>query len=66
MKTIAAASPQHVARRSPASLGNALLKVIVPALLASSKEKNTIVKSSAESALLYVLRLREGESAVQV
>lgn len=65
VKTIVAASLQHVARVSPASLDNALLKVIVPALLASSKEKNTTVKSSAESALLYVLRLRDGESTLQ-
>ena len=66
VKTIAAASLKHVARVSPASLDNTLLKVIVPALLASSKEKNTAVKSAAESALLYVLRLRDGESTLQV
>lgn len=65
VKTIAAASLKHVARVSPASLDNTLLKVIVPALLASSKEKNTAVKSAAESALLYVLRLRDGESTLQ-
>lgn len=66
VKTIAAASLKHVARVNPAPLDSMLLKVIVPALLATSKEKNTTVKSAAESALLYVLRLRDGESTLQV
>ena len=66
IKIIAAASLQHVARVNPAPLDNTLLKVIVPALLATSKEKNTAVKSAADSALLYVLRLRDGESTLQV
>ena len=66
VKTIAAASLKHVARVNPAPLDSTLLKVIVPALLATSKEKNTTVKSAAESALLYVLRLRDGESTLQV
>ena len=66
IKIIAAESIKHVARVNPAPLDNTLLKVIVPALLATSKEKNTAVKSAAESALLYVLRLRDGESTLQV
>ena len=66
VKTIAAASLKHVARVNPAPLDSTLLKPIVPALLATSKEKNTSVKSAADSALLYVLRLRDGESTLQV
>ena len=66
VKTIAAASLKHVARVSPGPLDSTLLKVIVPALIATTKEKNTTVKSAAESALLYVLRLRDGESTLQV
>ena len=66
VKTIAAASLKHVARVNPAPLDSTLLKTIVPALLATSKGKNTSVKSAAESALLYVLRLRDGESTLQV
>jgi len=66
VKTIAAASLKHVARVYPAPLDSSLLKVIVPALIATTKEKNTTVKSAAESALLYVLRLRDGESTLQV
>lgn len=66
VKTIALASLKHVARVYPGSLDNTLLKVIVPALIATTKEKNTAVKSAAESALLYVLRLRDGESTLQV
>ena len=49
-----------------APLDSTLLKVIIPALIATTKEKNTTVKSAAESALLYVLRLRDGESTLQV
>ena len=63
---LAAASIKHVARVTSAPLDNTLLKVIVPALIASSKEKNTAVKASAESALMYVLRLRDGEATLQV
>lgn len=63
---LAAACIQHVARATLAPLDNSLLKALVPALIASSKEKNTGVKAAAESALMYVLRLREGESTLQV
>ena len=42
------------------------MKVIVPALITSSKEKNTGVKAAAESALMYVLRLRDGDTTLQV
>ena len=66
IKILAAASIQHVARVSSAPLDNTLLKVLVPALITSSKEKNTSVKAAAESALMYVLRLRDGESTLQV
>lgn len=63
---LAAACIQHVARATLVPLDNSLLKALVPALIASSKEKNTGVKAAAESALMYVLRLREGESTLQV
>ena len=49
VKTIALASLKHVARVYPGPLDNTLLKVIVPALIATTKEKNTAVKSAADS-----------------
>ena len=63
---LAAACIQHVARATSAPLHNSLLKALIPTLIASCKEKNTGVKAAAESALMYVLRLREGESILQV
>lgn len=65
VKMLAAACIQHVARATLAPLHNSLLKALIPALIASCKEKNTGVKAAAESALMYVLRLREGESMLQ-
>ena len=63
---LASACIKHGARASSAPLDSALLKMLIPALLGSCKEKNTAVKAAAESALMYVLRLRDGESTLQV
>ncbi|XP_068678677.1 stalled ribosome sensor GCN1-like [Montipora foliosa] len=65
VKILAAASIEHVARVTSAPLDTTLMKVIVPALITSSKEKNTGVKAAAESALMYVLRLRDGDTTLQ-
>ncbi|CAH3190088.1 unnamed protein product [Porites evermanni] len=65
IKMLASASIKHGARASSAPLDSALLKMLIPALLGSCKEKNTAVKAAAESALMYVLRLRDGESTLQ-
>ncbi|XP_029194337.2 eIF-2-alpha kinase activator GCN1-like [Acropora millepora] len=65
VKMLAAACIQHVARATSAPLHNSLLKALIPTLIVSCKEKNTGVKAAAESALMYVLRLREGESMLQ-
>ena len=66
IKMLASASIKHGARASSAPLDSTLLKMLIPALLGSCKEKNTAVKAAAESALMYVLRLRDGESTLQV
>jgi len=65
IKMLAAEAIKHVARVNPAPLDNTLLKVLIPALITTSKEKNTAVKVAAESALMYVLQLRDGESTLQ-
>ncbi|XP_062579849.1 stalled ribosome sensor GCN1-like, partial [Saccostrea cucullata] len=38
------------------------IKVLVPALVMGTKEKNTMVKSSSEYALISVLKLRKGDT----
>jgi len=63
---LAAEAIKHVSRVNPAPLDNTVLKVLIPAMITTSKEKNTAVKVAAESALMYVLRLRDGESTLQV
>ena len=43
-----------------------VLRVLVPALVMGTKEKNTMVRAASESALLALLRLRQGEQLYQV
>ena len=46
-------------------LGAETLKVLIPMLVAGSKEKNAAVKSFSENALVTVLHLRHDESTLQ-
>lgn len=42
------------------------VKILVPALVMGTKEKNSMVKSSSEYALISVLKLREGDAVLKV
>lgn len=43
-----------------------LLRLILPMLVNGTKEKNGYVKASSESALIAVLRLKDGDEVHQV
>lgn len=43
-----------------------VIKVLVPALVMGTKERNTMVKSSSEYALISVLKLRKGDTLLNV
>jgi hypothetical protein len=42
------------------------MKVVVPALVMGTKEKNTMVRAASEAALVSLLRLRQGDQFYQV
>ena len=48
------------------SLPTAMVKSLVPALVMGTKEKNSMVKSNSEYALVAILRLRKGDAFVMV
>lgn len=43
-----------------------VIKILVPALVMGTKEKNSMVKSSSEYAIISVLKLREGDALLKV
>lgn len=57
----------HLARSVPANkMAPELLKLLLPMLVNGTKEKNGYVKANSESALIAVLRLKEGDEVHQV
>ena len=66
VKVLAALAFQYIAKVTSGSLDDALLKLLIPALLSTTREKNTSVRGAAESAIVSVIRLREGEDTLQV
>ena len=49
-----------------APLEPGLSKLMVPPLVMGTKEKNTLVRTNSELALISLLRLRSGDSYLQV
>jgi hypothetical protein len=43
-----------------------LLKYVLPTLVNGTKEKNSMVRASCESALVYLLHLRDGDTTMNV
>lgn len=56
----------YLANTASKELSAACIKVLVPPLVMGTKEKNTIVKSNSEFALVAVLRLRQGDAVLSV
>jgi hypothetical protein len=61
VKQSAAASSIYLSKAIEKRLPINLMKSLVPLLVNGTKEKNTMVKSYSEHALVSVLRLRESE-----
>lgn len=62
---------QYVAETLSAASSGALVPVevarpLLPMLVNGTKEKNQVVRSSAEMALIAILQLKEGEQGIQV
>ena len=47
-------------------LPTGVAKLIVPALVMGTKEKNTAVRADCEYALIHVLHLRKGDAILKV
>ena len=56
----------YITRDKSTTLDVSVCKIMVPALVMGTKEKNTLVKTNAELALIYLLQLRKGESRFKV
>ncbi|KAF5292015.1 hypothetical protein FQA39_LY14132 [Lamprigera yunnana] len=57
----------HLARTVPSEkMTPELLKLLLPALVNGTKEKNSYVKANSEIALISVLRLKEGDEVHQI
>lgn len=64
VKLLVAIVSSHLAKLSKTTLPEPLLKALMPMLVNGTKEKNSTVKSTSESALVEVLRMREDKEAV--
>lgn len=56
----------YISKSSAEPLDGTVIKVLVPMLVMGTKEKNTAVRSYSESALVAVLKLRNGNDVLQV
>ncbi len=56
----------HLAANSEKALDSSLLKVFIPMLVNGTKERSTLVRSSSEVALVYLLHINRAESIVEV
>lgn len=66
VKQLLAKTCIHLAKTVPVeSTAPEYLRLVIPMLVNGTKEKNGYVKSNSESALVYVLRLREGDDVHQ-
>ena len=66
VKQLGAQVVSYIAQSVPRPLDIAIIRSFVPMLVNGTKEKNTIVKTSSESALVTLLRLRTDDSTLQV
>ena len=65
VKQLVAQSSHYLARHVNCSLPADFLKVLLPQLVNGTKEKNTVVRSACEAALVALLRLRHNDDTQQ-
>ncbi len=66
IKALAAQIVSFVAKSVNTPLDASVLRSLVPMLVNGTKEKNTLVKTNSELALVAILRLRKGDQTLQV
>ena len=66
IKQLVAQVATYVAQQCSSSLPIQVLQAWIPMLVNGTKEKNTVVRSQAEQALLSVLKLRQGNAVLEV
>lgn len=66
VKQLVARVCTHLARTLGADLAPEFLKAALPMLVNGTKEKNGYVKANSELSLVAVLRLRHGDTQMQV
>jgi hypothetical protein len=65
VKTLLGQASEVLGRRiAPQILSKEIARYLIPALVNGTKEKNSIVRASCETALICNLRLREGDNAM--
>lgn len=67
VKTLLGQVSEVIGRRiSPQVLPKDIGRYLIPALVNGTKEKNSIVRASCETALVCILQLRDGDNAMNV
>lgn len=66
VKQLVAQVAIYLARSTSTALPDAILKPLLPMLVNGTKEKNSVVKSSSEFALVALLKIKDGEETQQV
>ncbi|ODN04906.1 Translational activator GCN1 [Orchesella cincta] len=65
VKALLGQASEFLGRRIvPSVVPRELARYLIPALVNGTKEKNSIVRASCETALIWILRLREGDNAM--
>ncbi len=66
VKALTALSISFVASSSASPLEGDVMRILVPMLVNGTKEKNTLVKTNSEQALVVLLKIRKGDQTLQV
>ena len=66
MKQLAAQVVTYISKAVQDPLPLPVLKVLVPMLVNGTREKNTVVRSHSETAMVNLLQLRQGDTTLQV